>query len=139
MKSIVLSLLILLMATSCYAEKYYVFIDNIGSVEKGQEAGQNEKGDVIAICPFTTQYKPTRAELSRYKIIVADLTQEEKDSLTESETKDVTTDGVTHKETIRARKRTVDIDKISAKQEEEVVKTIITNNLSVKSALSVSR
>jgi len=65
MRKLIFLLIICLLASPCLAEKYYVFIDKIGSVEKGEEAGQNEKGDVIGCYPCTPQYKPTRAELSR--------------------------------------------------------------------------
>ena len=70
-------IIVLILCSTCYAEKYYVFIDKKSVVEKGREAGQNEMGDVIAVCPFTPQYKPTKAELDSCKVLVVDLKDED--------------------------------------------------------------
>ena len=134
MKIKILILIILLFPTFCYAEKCYVYIDKIGIVEKGQEAGQNEYGDVIGICPYTKQYKPTIAELSRYKIMVVDLTDAEIQILTEPEGYLIGVGEEISFVTTKARKRKIDIDKMkSIKQEAEVAKTTLINNIITKS------
>lgn len=129
-RKITLTLLLLTVCNFSYAEKYYVFIDKIGSVEKGQEAGQNEKGDIVGIHPFTKQYKPTKAELDRYKVIIMDLTEDNILYLTES-------DSFINENklfiTTRARKRKVNLDNITGiKQEEEVEKKTLTDNIILK-------
>lgn len=70
-----------------WADKYYVYIEEIGHVDKGEEAGHSAKGDIIAINPYTKQYKPTEAERSSYKIIVVDMTLSEKNELVKKEQK----------------------------------------------------
>jgi len=120
------------------AEKYYVFIDKVGKVEKGQEAGQNQYGDVISIAPYTSQYKPTRGELARFKVVVMDLTQEEKDYLTEPEQVISYVDPVTkeeHYETVRARKRKIDIDQLSFEQKQEVDKNVVLEQVITKQSI----
>ena len=107
----------------CQAEDYYIFIDKIGVVAKGEEAGHNEYGDVVGISPFTPQYNPTRAELSRYKVIVMDLTKEEKANLLEEDKEliDTLPTGEKRYKTIRARKRKIKIDELKdIKQKEKV-------------------
>ena len=131
MRILIILFLICAVCSFCYAEQCYIFIDKIGIVEKGQEAGQNEYGDVIGIYPYTPQYKPTPAELSRYKVMVIDLTQDEKNLLVEE-------DGYLDPENnfviTKARKRKIDINKMkSIKQEQVVAKNIIINNLIIKS------
>lgn len=122
--------------TVASAEQYYVYIDKIGYVEKGQEAGQNEKGDVITIAPFTPQYKPTPSELSRYQVVVMDLTEAEVSSLVEEEKKD--------EQIVRARKRKIDLSSTSVKsikQEQELnalQKTAVLGAVSVKPALVIA-
>jgi hypothetical protein len=141
MKKLILILLFCSVATLSYAEKCYVFIDKIGVVHKGEEAGCTEYGDVVGISPFTPQYKPTRAELSRYKIMVIDLTENERNVLVEEETRVIGKDseGQDIVETIRARKRKIDIDQLShVKQEEEVSKNEILQEVIVKPPFSIS-
>src|SRR3990167_6830242 len=123
-KIIIILLLMCSIYSICYAEQCYVYIDKIGIVEKGQEAGQNEYGDVIGIYPYTPQYKPTPSELSRYKVIVVGLTEDEKNALLETKQK-LVSDGLdSYMEITKARKRKIDIDKMkSIKQEQEVEKT----------------
>ncbi len=135
MKAIVLAILLCLITPLACAEKVYVFIDKIGYVQKGEELGHTAYGDVVTVAPYTSQYKPTRAELDRYKVIVVDLTQKEQEELLEPDWVGTQRDWLngTHVE-IKARKRKVDIDNMSAiKQEEEIAKTTLTNNISVKS------
>ena len=126
--------LILLFTTPCLAEKHYVFIEDVGHVEKGMEAGQNELGDIIAICPYTPQYEPTQSELKRFKIIVVDgltiddiillrerITKQEPIKLGSSKTITVT---------IKARKRKIKALKLkSYKQKQEVSRGEILSNL----------
>ncbi len=123
------------MATVCFADKYYVFIDKVGKVDVGQEAGQNGLGDVVAITPFTPQYKPTIAELSRYHVIVVDLTKIEKAQLLEEETKidGQDSDGNDLTIPIRARRRKIDFKSLSNKtQEVEITKSEIFQKVTVK-------
>lgn len=117
----------------CYAEKMYIYIDKIGYVEKGQEAGHTEKGDVVAVVPFTSQYKPTRAELDRYQIIVVDITKEEGEMLLEPVTDG---SGLDSEPIIKCKKRKIDYENFSDKkqeQEAEISKTVFLDNLSTKS------
>ncbi len=123
-----LFLVFLLLATPCYAEKCYVYIDKIGVVVKDEEAGHTAYGDVVDICPYTPQYKPTRAELSRYRIFVTDLTQEEQELLTESIIEKKDNEDIV----VKARKRSVDIDNMLGNQEQEIEKTILFDNTSTK-------
>ena len=119
-----------MVASFTYAEQCYVYIDKIGIVEQGQEAGHNEYGDVIAILPYESRYKPTRAELDNFKVIVVNLTQQEKDILMEE-------DGYIEEGnfiTTKARKRKIDINKMKLiKQEQEVAKATLINNIISKS------
>lgn len=126
---LILNLVFLLIVTNSYADRYYVFMDKIGIVHKDEEAGCTAYGDVVAVHPCTPQYKPTRAELSRYKIVVTDLTEQEREILVEPDFKGVDPQGDPIR--VKARKRNVDIDKITAKQEEEVAKSVIFDNTSV--------
>lgn len=121
------------MVRPCFADKYYVFIDKIGKVDKGEEAGQNQKGDVICIAPFTSQYKPTKAEKGRYQIIVVDLTQEEIQELIECE---VDQDD----NTVRARKRKVDVQSLNlTKQEQEIDKTLLFQKIIIKPSILITQ
>ncbi len=133
---IVLTLLFCLIPLICRAEEYYVFIDKIGIVHEGEEDGHTEKGDVVGVYPCTPQYKPTRAELSRYKVIVVDLPKEERDWLTQPEYEDDRTREVI----LKARKRKLNLGNLSLiKQEQKVDKTLITNNIILKpSTISIS-
>ena len=133
MKTIIFSILFLLVTLKCYPEQYYVYIDKIGYVAEGEEAGHTAYGDVVGISPYTSQYKPTRAELSRYKIMVMDLTQEEMTELLESEY-DKDPEIYDDARVIRARKRKIDISKLSNIKQEEVVsdKAKVFNHISVK-------
>ncbi len=103
----------------CQAEDFYVFIDKIGKVTPGEEAGHTEYGDVVAIQLCIPQYNPTRAELDRYKVIIMDLTEEEKETLMEPE--QVIDEIVGGYRTVRAKKRKLKIDKLKdIKQKEKV-------------------
>ena len=138
MRTILLSILFLSISFTCFSKQYYVYIDKIGYVAEGEEAGHTAYGDVVGISPYTPQYKPTRAELSRYKIMVMDLTEEERAELLESEydkDPEIYDDAIV----IRARKRKIDIDKLTAIKQEEVVsdKTMVLKELSIKSALII--
>ena len=132
-KKIILAVTMVMMTTTCFAEMRYVYIEKKGLVEKGQEAGQNETGDVIAVAPFTPQYKPTPSELSRYQVIVMDLTDNEVNNLLEEEKNG---EAIT-----RARKRKIDLDSTSVKniKQEQVLnenqKTAVLGAISVKPAL----
>lgn len=141
MKTIVLSILFLLVSLKCYPEQYYVYIDKIGYVQEGEEAGHSGYGDVVDICPYTSQYKPTKAELAHYKVMVMDLTLQEEIELTEPEVELDYVDpemGNVYK-TVRARKRKIDIDKLSAIKQEEIVsdKTIVFKELILKPNLII--
>ena len=83
---------ILLKPTIGSADEYYVFIDNgVGLKEsEKRQPGQGERGDVVEIAPFTPQYKPTKAEMDRYQVIVVNLTDEERRSLLEKDIDDRT-------------------------------------------------
>ena len=134
MKTFILIIIFIFTNSFLYAEKCYIYIDKIGIVEKGEKAGQNEYGDVIGIYPYTSQYKPTSSELSRYKVIIVDLTEKEKQTLIEEEGYLEGDDFITTK----ARKRKIDIDKIVIEQEEEITdKTVITSNLIDKTIIIV--
>lgn len=74
-------ILLILFSSTAYAERCYVFIDKVGKVHKGEEAGCTEYGDVVQVLPFTKQNKPTRAERDNYKILVIDLTDAERYNL----------------------------------------------------------
>ena len=80
-----LTLIFCLLPLIASAEKYYVYVDKIGKVDVGEEAGHTAYGDVVGISPFTPQYKPTKAERARYKIMVSDLTEQERADLLEVE------------------------------------------------------
>jgi len=97
---------------------YYIFIDNVGKVDSGQEAGQTAKGDVVDITPYNSQYKPTQAELDRYKVKIKKLTDKEIDELLEpDQTLDYYDENL--KENIyiknKARKRKLDMTNIEGK------------------------
>jgi len=119
-------LLVLVMVTSCYGEKCYVFIDK-NSSETAKEVGQNERGDIVTILSATPQHKPTRTELQTYKIVVVDLTLEEQESLLEPDGKYAC---------VRERKRKIDVGNLVAKQEEEIDKATLFNTVIDKSVLS---
>ena len=134
MKKSFLIIIILLASTQCFADEYYIFIEKIGYVELGQEAGHNEKGDVIEIAPATVQYKPTKTELDSYIIIKADLTDLQRKELLEYEyfdSKGLTNDDIDDV-IIKSRKRKIDIDKLGAKQEEKVSVQKLTTNIITK-------
>lgn len=76
-------ILVFCLSGRAFGEMRYVLIDNIGKVNPGKEAGNTAKGDVVATRPYTPQYKPTRAELARYRIFVTDLTDADIVSLKE--------------------------------------------------------
>jgi len=119
--SAVLTALFLLISNLVYADLYWVYIDNIGKVHAGFEAYHTEKGDVVAVAPYLDKYKPTKAELARYFIIVADLTAEEIAELLEPI------------ETVKARRRKVTVANLkNIKQEDMVDVEILNNNIIVK-------
>ena len=127
-KKIILTLMFCLIVSFSHAEKYYVFIDKgIKKIEKGQEAGQTDKGDVVAITPYTSQYKPTGAELARYKVAIMDLTDLEAQELLESE--------MHEEEVTRARKRKIDLTKVTIEQEKEIDKAKVFKEMSIKPKL----
>ena len=139
-KILLIMLLFLSISMPCFAEKHYVFINNLDrKVDKGQEAGQTTKGDIVAITPYTSQYRPTKAEKNRYKIIVMDLTDEEISKMLEPETKDIThlVDGKIEEEklVIKARKRKIDLTRLKTLKQEEIIsdKTKILPKITVKS------
>jgi hypothetical protein len=137
MKKLILFLFLLGWATVASAEKYYVYIDKIGHVDAGQEAGQNAKGDVVTVAPYTPQYKPTPAELSRYQIIVMDLTDSDMTYLMAEDTK-MDADGQPY--TVTARKRKIDLNTniaksftqekvLSTKENEDVIKEAVVDKV----------
>lgn len=137
-KKLFLTLVILaVFVPSCFATQYYVFIEKNGYVAEGEEAGHNEKGDTVTAPSYTSQYKPTSGELAHFKVIVLDLTAQDREDLLEVDEKLV--DGVL--KVVRARKRKIDIDKLTLIKQEEVVndKTIVLNELSIKPALIVGK
>lgn len=139
MKKLFLILLILNISTVCSATQYYVYVDRVGNVIKGEEAGHSAYGDVVSVVPYTNQYKPTKAELNRYKVFVLELTGIEIQNLLESEMKKIIVDGEIVEEVVQARKRKININKLKKIKQEEVVndKTIVFKELSVKPAFIV--
>lgn len=85
MKPKLLLFLFLLIPSLCWAGKCYVYIDKTGNPDPGEEAGQTEKGDVVAIYPCTAQYKPTPSERTSYLIKVVDIPANVRLQLLESE------------------------------------------------------
>jgi hypothetical protein len=123
--SAVLTALFLLISNLVYADLYWVYIDNIGKIHPGQEAGQTEKGDVVAICPFSPQYNPSVAELQRYFIVVSDLTEEEKQELLQPFYEGETI--------VKIRKRKITLTNINGiKQKDLVDVQILKNNTVIK-------
>jgi ssDNA-binding replication factor A large subunit len=126
---ILITILLLISTNLVFAEEVYVIIDKKGIVHPGEEAGQNEYGDVVAI---HKSYIPTRAEIDRYEIMKVNLTAKEQEELLEPEEK--------AGEIVRARKRKVDIDKIKKakkkkKKGKKVDKKTFTDNIIVKPKL----
>lgn len=124
---------IFLTATLCYAEDYYLFIEKTGrkplQISKKDEVGHSDKGDIIAITPATPQYEPTPSEKNNYKIVVVDLTKDERDMLLESEYLNDDTDGVI----IKARKRKVDFENLNIKKtKDRIEKNSLLSNVTVK-------
>ena len=127
MKLIIMLVVILLsFCVNSFAEKYYIFIEKNGFVEDGEEAGMSEKGDVIDICPFTSQHMPTKTEESAYEILVSELTEKQKVDLLEPIKNQVG-------ENIKNRKRKIDTSKITFKNKDEVDVKKITDNTIDKS------
>jgi len=111
MKRIALySILLLLISTPCFAEKYYVFFEKLGR-------GGNDKGDLISYAPYTKQYEPTKAERQRYKIKVIDTEPERLEALMENEVEQYTDfTGQKLDRVVRQRKKKIDVDKLPAKE-----------------------
>jgi len=124
-KKLIFIVMFLLIANTLYADLCYIFIDNIGKIHPGQEAGQTEKGDVVAICPFSPQYNPSVAELQRYFIVVSDLTEEEKQELLQPFYEGETI--------VKIRKRKITLTNINGiKQKDLVDVQILKNNTVIK-------
>lgn len=73
------------MASVCFAEKYWVLIDKKSVLKLGQEAGHNEKGDIIAFMPYTA-FKP-REKGKSYIVKEVEMSFEETQELTAPEIK----------------------------------------------------
>lgn len=124
-KKLIFIVMFLLIANTLYADLCYIFIDNIGKIHPGQEAGQTEKGDVVAICPFSPQYNPSVAELQRYFIVVSDLTEEEKQELLQP--------FLCGETIVKIRKRKITLTNINGiKQKDLVDVQILKNNTVIK-------
>ena len=131
MRILIITLLFMGICSNVFAEKRYVYIDKVGTVYKGQEAGQTEYGDVVAMCPYTKQYKPTRAELERYRVFVVDVAEEDRNALTAP----IYDKEDAQKVTV-SRKLKVDLDSDDIKdlkQEQTIEKSLIFNNVIDKS------
>jgi Glu-tRNA(Gln) amidotransferase subunit E-like FAD-binding protein len=133
MKKLLLTLLALLITTSASAEKRYIYIDKIGEVVKGEEAGHTALGDVVDIVKYTKNNAPTRGELGIYKVLVSDLTDEEVQELLEPMLD-------SNKEIVQSRKRKIVLTNIKGIQNEETVDVkILKNSIVVKSISSISK
>jgi len=124
MKKILLTIIfVFIICSMSEAAKYYVFIDKSSIADVGEEAGQNTKGDVIAILPFEDKYKPTKSERNGTQIIVVDLTDTERDQLLEEEVKIQGKDS-DNKDiivTITARKRKINFENLGLIKQEQVI------------------
>lgn len=89
---------------NAWAEKYYVFIEQKG----------DDKGDIIAMLPVSPQYEPTKAELSKFKIVILDVTEEQRNILMQHE---FDVDGIT---IINHRLKKVDVDTLNTTQKQEI-------------------
>jgi len=146
MRILYIILSFLLITSTAWAERHYVFIDKIGKVSTGHEAGQTEKGDIVAIVPFRPQFRPTKAELARYKIIVVDFTNDKEisdllDGVPVSTNKDEQGNQL-YDVVSKARQRKIDIDNVSlrdVKQEAEVDKMVFKQRIIDKSVIAVPR
>ena len=120
-------IILLLFTFNCFAVQYSVFIDKIGFVSPGEEAGHTELGDVVVILPNTS--KPTRAELDRYLILIINLTDEEKKQLLEKIEGPAGYDffGKPLYRTIKARKNKFDFENIAIKNIKDLNEVVITD------------
>ena len=113
----------------CSSEPRYLYIDKVGKVDVGQEAGQTPKGAIIACPKISDIGEPTRAEYSRYEIRKIDITQEECNSLIEVLYDEDSTDDV--KPIVKSRKNKVDYEKFnSKKQKGDITKKELEDNRS---------
>lgn len=121
-----------------FAEKSYIFIEKIGMVQIGEEAGQNEKGDVVGIYPFTVQYKPTEAELQLFQVIIADIDEQKKLDLLQPQQILIGFGESGDAQYLREKARVLKIDyeKMNLdKQEKEVTKNDLNKNIIDKSVV----
>lgn len=137
MKKILLVLIVLLMPAICSADKFWIIIENkTTKIDAGEEAGQNEKGDVIAVMPYVAGEKPVEATYDRFLVKLVDMTSTEANALLEEERElTVHEDGVTTAKTLRARKNKMDTKTLPTK--EELTKTELDEKVSTKPALAV--
>lgn len=123
MLKILILFTILLTPAICSAEKVYVFIQTHN--ETG--IGQNEDGDVIDIRPFTREHEPTESERNSMRIIVLNLSDDEKVELLKP-VKELKQDGEVVD--VKQRKNKIDYRKFTdQKQEANIIKTELLANV----------
>lgn len=135
---------ILLTANIAFAEKYFVFINQgVGFKETDKRnSGNSEIGDVVEILPsgnggiLNSEIKPTTAELQRYRIVIVDLTAQEKENLLSCECEELDSEG--KQEFTRARKSSVDYKTFSTnEQKAEIPKNEFIQKVSTKPSVPV--
>lgn len=130
MKTFLIIIFLSIFSTLAYAEKYYVYIEKIGIINPGQESGQNEKGDVIAV-KKVSDGEPSKAERDGFIIIIVDMLPEEAHSLIEPQYNKNYGNG--SQKVIKAREKKIKIENLNLdKQEKEIEKNSIINNIIVK-------
>jgi hypothetical protein len=127
-KRIILIALFLLISSLASAELCYIYIDKVGDANSEQTAKIN-KDEVLTICPYKQQYKPTKAELDRYRVVVSDLTEEVKNLMLES----VYDSEQEDKSIVQFRKNKINTEPIKDVEQEGVVDVkVLKNNIVVK-------
>jgi hypothetical protein len=133
MSTVIKILFLIFLTTNCFAEQYYIYIEKFGVVEPGQESGQPEKGDVIAV-KKVSDGKPSPSEESGYNIVIVDMTSDEAYALINPVYDKNYGNG--SQKVIKAREFKVDTSKLNLnKQEQVIVKSTFTSNISDKSVI----
>lgn len=128
MRLLLFFLTFLLFSAPAWADCYWVWIDKVGYVEPGEEAGHSAKGDVVSISPCDD--KPmTAGEEPRFIRVKVDLSEDEKNALlaTENENPDDDTS-----KTVKNRKLSINVDNLKGKNNGIVTKTEFYKEVAVK-------